>query len=94
MNVALDGDAPSEQQLKKDFESPKEEVKRMALKTLIQLMINGEKFPTTLMSVIRFVMPCKVCMCVYVCVRRDLLFLIIIIIVVVVVVWSCLCVLC
>ncbi|CAL8095379.1 unnamed protein product [Calicophoron daubneyi] len=52
-----DSKAISEQQLKDDLISNKVEVKREALKELIRLIVNGEKFPNLLMTVIRFVMP-------------------------------------
>ncbi|KAH8859633.1 Coatomer subunit beta [Schistosoma japonicum] len=47
----------TEQKLKEDLQNGKDNVKREALKELIRLIINGEKFPNLLMIVIRFVMP-------------------------------------
>ncbi|KAF5395845.1 Coatomer protein complex subunit beta 1 [Paragonimus heterotremus] len=47
----------SEQQLKDDLQHSSVDVKREALKEVIRLIINGEKFPNLLMTVIRFVMP-------------------------------------
>ncbi|CAH8526201.1 unnamed protein product [Schistosoma rodhaini] len=46
-----------EQKLKDDLQNSNDNVKREALKELIRLIINGEKFPNLLMTVIRFVMP-------------------------------------
>ncbi|XP_018650241.1 putative coatomer beta subunit [Schistosoma mansoni] len=47
----------TEQKLKDDLQNSNDNVKREALKELIRLIINGEKFPNLLMTVIRFVMP-------------------------------------
>ncbi|KAF7247121.1 hypothetical protein EG68_09147 [Paragonimus skrjabini miyazakii] len=47
----------SEQQLKDDLQHSSVDVKREALKEVIRLIINGEKLPNLLMTVIRFVMP-------------------------------------
>lgn len=47
----------SEQKLKVDLQSDNVDVKREGLKELIRLIINGERFPSLLMIVIRFVMP-------------------------------------
>ncbi|KAA3675882.1 coatomer subunit beta [Paragonimus westermani] len=47
----------SEQQLKDDLQHSSVDVKREALKEVIRLIVNGEKFPNLLMTVIRFVMP-------------------------------------
>eukprot|EP00049_Salpingoeca_infusionum_P018068 m.355605 g.355605 ORF g.355605 m.355605 type:complete len:941 (+) comp17292_c0_seq1:281-3103(+) len=47
----------TEADLRKDLESSKVEVKIHALKTAIYMLMNGEKLPSLLMTVIRFVMP-------------------------------------
>eukprot|EP00055_Hartaetosiga_balthica_P018633 m.134969 g.134969 ORF g.134969 m.134969 type:complete len:950 (-) comp9794_c0_seq1:2904-5753(-) len=47
-----------EQELKKQLVNSNPTVKAEALKTAIMMLMNGEKLPTILMSVIRFVMPC------------------------------------
>lgn len=47
----------SEQQLKDDLQSNNVDVKREALKEVIRLIVNGERFSHLLMTVIRFVMP-------------------------------------
>lgn len=52
------GDNPTEQTLRKDLEMGKVPQKIDALKKLIRLIIQGEKFPNLLMVIIRFVMPC------------------------------------
>eukprot|EP00730_Choanoeca_flexa_P018161 TRINITY_DN8814_c0_g1_i3.p1 TRINITY_DN8814_c0_g1~~TRINITY_DN8814_c0_g1_i3.p1 ORF type:complete len:961 (+),score=282.19 TRINITY_DN8814_c0_g1_i3:51-2933(+) len=48
----------SSQDLRKQLESNKVDDKIDALKVAIQLMLNGEKLPSLLMTVIRYVMPC------------------------------------
>ncbi|VDP45927.1 unnamed protein product [Schistosoma margrebowiei] len=57
--VGLSSEAKTytEQKLKDDLQNSNDNVKREALKELIRLIINGEKFPNLLMTVIRFVMP-------------------------------------
>ncbi|THD26023.1 Coatomer subunit beta [Fasciola hepatica] len=47
----------SEQQLKDDLQSNNIDIKRDALKEVIRLIVNGERFSNLLMTVIRFVMP-------------------------------------
>ncbi|CAH8616244.1 unnamed protein product [Dicrocoelium dendriticum] len=47
----------SEQQLKEDLQHNNVDIKRGALKEVIRLIANGEKFPSLLMTIIRFVMP-------------------------------------
>ncbi|EDQ86533.1 uncharacterized protein MONBRDRAFT_38413 [Monosiga brevicollis MX1] len=48
----------SEQELRKQLESSRVEDKVEALKVAIQLLLNGEKLPSLLVPVIRYVMPC------------------------------------
>ncbi|XP_064397244.1 coatomer subunit beta-like isoform X2 [Halichondria panicea] len=50
-------EAPNEQQLKHDLEHGDARVKANALKKLIQLVLNGERLPGLLMTIIRFVLP-------------------------------------
>ncbi|XP_011270434.1 hypothetical protein CAOG_08794, partial [Capsaspora owczarzaki ATCC 30864] len=57
INASLDGDVPTEQQLRKDLMDPNADVKVAALKRAIILLLNGEKLPSLLMSVIQYVMP-------------------------------------
>lgn len=52
-----DTEQPSEMQLKQDLENGDIPVKTAALKKVIQLILNGERLPGILMTVIRFVMP-------------------------------------
>ncbi|XP_064104122.1 coatomer subunit beta-like [Macrobrachium nipponense] len=52
-----DTEQPSEMQLKQDLENGDNPVKIAALKKVIQLILNGERLPGILMTVIRFVMP-------------------------------------
>ena len=57
INAPQDAEPPSEIQLREDLEKGNEKAKADALKKLIVLMLNGEKFPSLLMIIIRFVMP-------------------------------------
>lgn len=57
INIPGDAEQPSEQRLKEDLEKGDMKVKADALKKVIQLMLNGDKFPSLLMTIIRFVMP-------------------------------------
>lgn len=52
-----DTEQPSEMQLKQDLENNDIQGKIGALKKVIQLILNGERLPGILMTVIRFVMP-------------------------------------
>lgn len=52
-----DFEQPSEMKLREDLEKGDVKVKIEALKKVIHLMLNGEKFPSLLMTIIRFVMP-------------------------------------
>lgn len=53
-----DTEPPTEQELKKLLENTKFEPKITALKKTIFLMMKGEKMPSLLMTIIRYVMPC------------------------------------
>lgn len=57
INLPQDVELPSEQKLKEDLEKGDNKVKTEALKKVIQQMLNGDKFPSLLMTIIRFVMP-------------------------------------
>lgn len=57
INIPNDSDMPSETQLKHELEHGDVYTKTEALKKLIQLILNGEKMQSLLMTVIRFVMP-------------------------------------
>ncbi|GIY28447.1 coatomer subunit beta, partial [Caerostris extrusa] len=52
-----DTEQPNEMQLKQDLEKGDIKTKIEALKKTIHLILNGEKFPTILMTIIRFVLP-------------------------------------
>ncbi|GIY34863.1 hypothetical protein CDAR_382581 [Caerostris darwini] len=52
-----DTEQPNEMQLKQDLEKGDIKIKIDALKKTIHLILNGEKFPTILMTIIRFVLP-------------------------------------
>ncbi|CAF0969017.1 unnamed protein product [Brachionus calyciflorus] len=57
INLPQDAEQPTEMKLREDLEKGDNKVKAEALKKVIQLMLNGEKFPSLLMTIIRFVMP-------------------------------------
>lgn len=57
INIPSDAEQPTEQKLKEDLEKGDLKVKADALKKVIQQMLNGDKFPSLLMTIIRFVMP-------------------------------------
>ncbi|KER23243.1 hypothetical protein T265_08815 [Opisthorchis viverrini] len=57
IGLSPDAKTYSEQQLKDDLQHNSVDIKREALKEVIRLIVNGEKFPNILMTVIRFVMP-------------------------------------
>lgn len=57
INIPTDSEWPNEMQLKNDLEHGHLRVKTEALKKLIQMILNGEKMSSLLMTVIRFVMP-------------------------------------
>lgn len=57
INLPQDAEQPTEMKLREDLEKGDAKVKADALRKVIQLMLNGEKFPSLLMTIIRFVMP-------------------------------------
>lgn len=57
INVPTDAEPPSELQLRQELEKGDVRMKITALKKTIQLILNGEKMPSLLMIIIRFVMP-------------------------------------
>ncbi|ESO00164.1 hypothetical protein HELRODRAFT_101151 [Helobdella robusta] len=57
INIPNDSDMPNEMQLKQDLEHGDIRTKTEALKKLIQMILNGDKMQSLLMTVIRFVMP-------------------------------------
>ncbi|CAE1278904.1 COPB1 [Acanthosepion pharaonis] len=57
INVPTDAEPPSELQLRQELEKGDVKMKINALKKTIQLILNGEKMPSLLMIIIRFVMP-------------------------------------
>ncbi|XP_050393198.1 coatomer subunit beta [Patella vulgata] len=57
INVPMDAEPPTEMQLKQDLEKGDIKSKIEALKKTIQMILNGEKMPSLLMTIIRFVMP-------------------------------------
>jgi coatomer subunit beta len=57
VNLPQDAEQPSEQKLREDLEKGDNKVKTEALKKAIQMMLNGERLPSLLMTIIRFVMP-------------------------------------
>ncbi|XP_064627752.1 coatomer subunit beta-like [Lineus longissimus] len=57
INVHSDSEPPNEMTLKQDLEKGDVKTKIDALKKVIQMILNGEKLPGILMTIIRFVMP-------------------------------------
>ncbi|PVD27888.1 hypothetical protein C0Q70_10463 [Pomacea canaliculata] len=57
INVSSDAEPPTELQLRQDLEKADIKTKVDALKKVIQMILNGEKMPSLLMTIIRFVMP-------------------------------------
>ncbi|EDO34974.1 predicted protein [Nematostella vectensis] len=57
INIPNEQESPTEQKLKEDIEKGDVKVKTETLKKVIQMILNGEKFPTLLMTVIKFLMP-------------------------------------
>ncbi|RMX42493.1 hypothetical protein pdam_00020420 [Pocillopora damicornis] len=57
INVLNDSEAQSEQKLAEDLEKGDLRVKTEALKRVIQQILNGEKMPSLLMVIIKFLMP-------------------------------------
>ena len=58
--IPPDTEFPNEQQLKSDLENGDTKTKIAALKKVIQMILNGDKLPGILMTIIRFVMPLRV----------------------------------
>ena len=56
----LTGEPPNEAALKADFEKGDTKTKIAALKKVLYFILNGEKFPHMLMTIIRFVLPSQV----------------------------------
>ncbi|KAH8030217.1 hypothetical protein HPB51_006649 [Rhipicephalus microplus] len=57
LNIPTDSEPPNEMQLRNDLEKGDMKTKAEALRKTIQLMLNGEKYPSLLMTIIRFVLP-------------------------------------
>ncbi|XP_048767337.2 coatomer subunit beta-like [Ostrea edulis] len=57
INIPSDAEPPSEMQLRQDLEKGDIKTKTEALKKTVQQILNGEKLPSLLMTIIRFVMP-------------------------------------
>lgn len=57
INIPTDSEPPTELQLRNDLEKGDVKTKIDALKKTIQMILNGEKMPSLLMTIIRFVMP-------------------------------------
>ncbi|XP_071042974.1 LOW QUALITY PROTEIN: coatomer subunit beta-like [Parasteatoda tepidariorum] len=57
ISAPSDTEQPNEMQLKMDLEKGNIKTKIEALKKTIHLILNGEKFPSILMTIIRFVLP-------------------------------------
>ncbi|XP_062569180.1 coatomer subunit beta-like [Saccostrea cucullata] len=57
INIPSDAEPPTELQLRQDLEKGDIKTKTEALKKTIQQILNGEKLPSLLMAIIRFVMP-------------------------------------
>lgn len=57
INNPNETESPNEQQLKQDLEHGNNRVKAAALKKVIQLVLNGDRLPGLLMTIIRFVLP-------------------------------------
>ncbi|XP_013392181.1 coatomer subunit beta [Lingula anatina] len=57
INIPSDSEPPTEMKLKEDLEKGETKTKIEALKKVVLMILNGEKMPGLLMTVIRFVMP-------------------------------------
>ncbi|CAF0985403.1 unnamed protein product [Didymodactylos carnosus] len=57
INTGQDLEPPSEMDLRVDLEKGNDKTKAEALKKVIQMMLSGDKFPSLLMIIIRYVMP-------------------------------------
>ena len=60
IQLASDSEPPTELKLKEDLENGDMKTKIEALKRTITLILNGEKMPSLLMTIIRFVLPLQV----------------------------------
>ena len=60
IQLASDSEPPTELKLKEDLENGDMKTKIEALKKTITLILNGEKMPSLLMTIIRFVLPLQV----------------------------------
>ena len=60
LSLPTDLEAPNEQQLKSDLEKGDTKTKIQALKKVLHLILNGDKIPGLLMTIIRFVLPSQV----------------------------------
>ena len=60
LSLPTDLEAPNEQQLKSDLEKGDTKTKIAALKKVLHLILNGDKIPGILMTIIRFVLPSQV----------------------------------
>ena len=60
IQLASDSEPPTELKLKEDLENGDMKAKIEALKKTITLILNGEKMPSLLMTIIRFVLPLQV----------------------------------
>ena len=60
LSLPTDLEAPNEQQLKSDLEKGDTKTKIAALKKVLHLILNGDKIPGLLMTIIRFVLPSQV----------------------------------
>ena len=60
LHMPSDMEVPSEANLKQDLEKGNDRVKAEALRKVLFLIANGEKFPGILMHIIRFVLPSRV----------------------------------
>ena len=59
INIPTEAEPPTEMSLKQDLEKGDTKTKIEALKKTIQMILNGEKMPSLLMTIIRFVMPVR-----------------------------------
>ena len=60
LSLPSDLEMPNEQQLKADLEKGDTKIKIQALKKVLHLILNGDKIPGLLMTIIRFVLPSQV----------------------------------
>ncbi|XP_062501156.1 coatomer subunit beta-like isoform X2 [Corticium candelabrum] len=57
INIPDDGEPPTEQSLKQDFQKGSVKTRVKALKKTIQMILNGEKLPSLLMPIIQYALP-------------------------------------